>query len=305
MNPTSADDGRVTADVIAYVDEAGEKGYLRELSPARDAEIGLMCSLPIPYRHLETVQGRVAPLFSKFKEAAPPGAKLHIAAAFAEGQDAWRVVAEEVRSELFELLIELNFVVLYVARRCSVVRRSFENTRALLEAGKAERRSRVNIVGANRPSDDTLDDDLVTIMGLCLNEFVQAENLSCVDLRFDQIDAPLAERYADRLQETREVSSSQHIVRGWDSETQQRVAGTISMRAEADFCLDTRHLGRIDVVGKDDPLVFAVDVVANTLWRHLQTLPSDAPLNHGPSVEGWALVDLVWGKNEPKNWDFF
>lgn len=293
------------ADIVAYVDEAGEKGYLRELDPSRDLGIGLMCALPIPQQHLQYAQGRIRPLFDRFKSAAPPKAKLHITEAFKPGHDSWRVVAEQVRSQLFELLIELNCIVIYVARRCSVVRRSFEATQKLVDAAKSDRRSPIRIIGSNRPPDATIEDDLVTLLGLLLDEFVAAENMNRVDIKFDQIDEPVAKRYAAELEETRNISNSQHPVQGWNTCTKEKVFGSISMKAEADFRLDTQHLGSIDVVGKDDPLIFAVDVVANSLWRHLKTLPPDALLNDGPSVEEWILKDRIWAKNEPKNWDLF
>lgn len=291
------------ADLVAYVDEAGEKGYLRELDPTRDDAIGVMCALPIPQQHLAYIQTRIAPLFDRFKNAAPPNAKLHITEAFKAGHEAWRTVAEEVRASLFDLLIEVNCVVLYVARRCAVARRSFETAQHLIEQAKTGLRGPVRIVGANRPSDETIDDNIMSTLGLMLDEFVEQEGMQRVDIRFDQIDAPLAQRYAAQLEETRQISSSQRVVHGWDSQAQQKVAGVITMSAESGFPLDTRHLGNIDVVGKNDPLVFAVDVVVNSLWRHLKTLPPNAPLNDGASVDRWALGDRVWGKDAPKNWD--
>ena len=38
---------RLAADVITFVDEAGLSGLVRNLTPALDCEIGLMCALPI------------------------------------------------------------------------------------------------------------------------------------------------------------------------------------------------------------------------------------------------------------------
>ena len=61
------------------------------------------------------------------------------------------------------------------------------------------------------------------------------------------------------------------------------------------FELDVRHLARLDIVGKVDPLVFATDAVVNALNDHLTSLPADRPLNAPSSVAGWGLQDRLYG----------
>src|SRR5262249_18261277 len=96
---------------------------------------------------------------------------------------------------------------------------------------------------------------------------------------FDQIDASVADRYSRMLERSRNVSCRRRDVVARNLQTAQNETRAIKIQANASFRLDTIHLGSIVVAGKSDPLVFAADVVANSLWRHLAKLAPDAPLN--------------------------
>jgi hypothetical protein len=92
------------------------------------------------------------------------------------------------------------------------------------------------------------------------------------------------------------ITFSQKVVKAYDLRAKKPVQGTITMSApNAPFELNITHVGKLAVIGKDDPLVFAVDVVVNALNKHLSTLQSDAPLNAPSSIADWALSDRVWG----------
>ena len=72
---------------------------------------------------------------------------------------------------------------------------------------------------------------------------------------------------------------------------------TIQMRV-LEVAVDATHVGSIVVAGKTDPLVFAADVVANHLWRHLKTASADAPLNDGRALKGWVLEPITFYNRE-------
>lgn len=305
MNSSATSSGMPPVDLLAFADEAGARGLLRDLTPATDHEVSVLCTLPIPAEHLDTVRREFQPLFARFAAAAPAGAKLHITEAFAPGNDAWRVVAEQVRDDLFALMHQMRVISIYMARRSKVARLTFERLQSVKEEAKAQKRSKIQIVGANRPSDERIEDQLMIGLALMLDTFAEQEQRKRVDIMFDQIDAPIAARYAKALEVTRNVSRTGKTVHGWDPDRKERVSGEIVIEAGAPFPLDSRFLGEISVVGKNDPIVFAADVVANSLWRHLRALPDKADLNGPTSVEGWPLGDLVWGKGAEKGFDLF
>jgi hypothetical protein len=294
------------ADLLAYVDEAGHRGMLRNLASDQDDRISVLCALPIPAELNQPAIDLVEPPFRRFVSAAPPNAKLHIADAFLPGNEAWAKVAHEVRDDLFALIHTSQFVVVYVARRFGVARSTFELGDNLAKEAKKAASGRYTVSGADRPSDDRIEDDLVQTMALMLDGFAEQASKQRVDVLFDQIDDGLAMRYTAAFERTRNISGGTHAVKGWDKELKQRVSGSIQTSVERpEFRLDTAFLGEIIVVGKDNPLVFAADVVANSLWRHLGTLPAEAALNDGAAVANWPLGDRVWGKDAPKNFDSF
>jgi hypothetical protein len=175
-------------------------------------------------------------------------------------------------------------------------------------AAKASKTSPVKIIGENRPSDWRIEDDLITCLALRLDAFAddlagQVHDVKQVDLLFDEID--VAKRYEALIQRTREVSKNVTTVAGWDPAQSARVEGTIGFEIDAPFRIDTKFIGGIHVIGKEHPLVLAVDIVTNHLAHHLKRLQSNAPLNAPSSIAGWALEDRVWGVTEDATDDLF
>jgi hypothetical protein len=264
------------ADVITFVDEAGLAGYVHKLTKKRDHEIGLMCGLPLSAEHVEYARESIRPLYERFCAAAPAGAKLHITDAFAPGNDAWRAVAMEVREQIFEFMLHRQMRIVYAARRGTIARASHDMlTQALNQALAAVRAKRGGQPQAQRPKQKSssdkglLLDRVVADLALVMDIFMEIEGRRLSDFHFDQTDEPLAERYMRQIERTQSVSFRRHEVKQRNPQTGLDEVRAIEMRAHADFRLDTLHVGNIVVAGKTDPLVFAVDVAANSLWRHL------------------------------------
>ena len=115
---------------------------------------------------------------------------------------------------------------------------------------------------------------------------------------FDELDPKVARRYNDTINRTRNIGHSTRRVKGWDPKTESIVEGQISFRADAHFPLNTSFLGHLSVAGKQDPLILATDIVANSLYDHLMGLPDEAYLNRPQSITGWELEDQVYGTRE-------
>ncbi|MBC7768709.1 MAG: hypothetical protein H7124_07970 [Phycisphaerales bacterium] len=202
--------------IPAYVDEAGARGLLRDLTPARDHEAGILVALAFePEAHAKAVAA-FTPGFERFRATKPPGAKLHITDAFARGNEAWRPVAEEVREEFLNLIMQTNPMVIYAARRLRLSRLAYERDEQMAAQGRANRRSKIKIDGENRPSDDRVEDELMVSLALRLDAFAEwATDLmpvKQVDLLFDQNDGATARRYEAQIQRTRDVGRSTHKV---------------------------------------------------------------------------------------------
>lgn len=292
----------------AYVDEAGARGLVRDIGAERDHEFGLMCAVLFePEGHAKALQD-FRPPFEAFRDAKPSGEKLHITDAFKPGNDAWGAVAKIVREQYIQLIQITRPMVIYAARRLRFDRASHERSEKLQSAAKAARRSSIKVVEENRPSDRRIEDGLITSLAIRLDAFAadmasQVHDVKQVDLLFDEID--IAERYEAVIQRTREVSKNITTVKGWDPAQSTRVQGAISTLVDASFRIDTKFIGGIHVLGKEQPLILAADIVTNYLAHHLKQLPDNAPLNAPSSIDGWGLQDRVWGVMDDAVEDLF
>ena len=280
-------------DTLAFVDEAGARGFSRNLSSPRDHEVALMCALLFPAKRIEEFRSSFRPGYDRFIGAMPDGGKPHITDAFAPGNEAWAAVARPVRSEFYSLVHRLEIPIVYNARRLTVERKSFENVESIKSQAKAMSHSRVRI--PEGPSQARVEERLLIDLVLKLDAFCDAAQRHRVDLFFDEIDERLAKLYHKAMDGTGNISKTKHVVKGWDPETKSQVQGAISFQAHASFPLDTQHLGDLHVVGKADPLILAADIVTNSLNNHLRGLPSDAFLNRPLSIAGWELESRVYG----------
>jgi hypothetical protein len=292
--------------LLAYIDEAGARGLVRDLKSTRDSEIGLMCALVFESGTHERAIERFTPGFNAFHEAKPPNAKLHVTDAFAEGNEAWRPIAEKVREDFLSLFLIERPTIVYTARRCRLSRLAHEQ-QGRIPANKPIRRSTISINGENRPSDWRIEDDLIECLALLLDAYgetkTQNGSVAQVNLIFDEIDKAVVNRYEAMINRTKAISHSSERVQGWDSTARKTVTGAIETTIDADFPLDTRYLGGVRVVGKHHPLVLAADIATNHLYHHLSQLTDGAPLNAPTSLAGWRLEELVIGTREDASED--
>ena len=284
------------ADTLAFVDESGARGYSRKLTPARDHELGLLCALLVPAPRVEEFRNAFRPGYQQFVDAMPDGAKVHITDAFASGNERWAAVAEAVRAKFHGLVRRLEIRVVYEARRLAVERDAHALREGLLPRANAARRSPIRI--PDRPSQATVEDQLIVGLALKLDAFCDDFECRGVDLMFDELDAKVAQRYGHAVDRTRNIGRSTHRVKGWNLLTKSPVEGEISFQGDAPFSLHTRFLGELRVAGKRDPLVLATDIVANSLYDHLVGLPAEAYLNRPQSIAGWELEDRVYGARD-------
>ena len=284
-------------NIVAYVDEAGEKGFSRNLIPDCDPKIGLMCALAYPAEKLEQLREAYRDGFDRFCAGAPAGEKIHFTSAFKPGNEAWAIVAHVVREEFFQLIRTQTIPIIYDARRLALQREGHERLETLKAEAKKAKQSRIRI--PERPSAAKIETQLIEGLTLKLDALAIDLNCAMLDLYFDEIDIGLSQHYEQTIERLRHINANTDIVKGYDPSTKQQVSGSISLTVgNAGFDIDIKRIGKIKVIGKDDPLILATDAVANHLYRHLSGLLPNAKLNAPSSIEAWDLSDRVWGVRE-------
>ena len=238
------------ADVISFVDEAGDRGYVRKLTEADDKQVGLFCAIPVETTQVETVRNLVQPLYKQFCDAAPPGAKLHITDAFKKGNEAWGQVAREVRSRLFRLSKDIPLSVVYVARRARIARERHEVEQALqAEAEKlvaARGAKTYSIVGGNRPNPDTIDEQLMLDLTLTLDEFMIERGYRLTDLKFDEISSSIATEFRMQMSRPKQLTAPQtKLVEAFNHTTRQKEGRLITTQIHRDPELNVSKVGSL------------------------------------------------------------
>jgi hypothetical protein len=281
---------------VAFIDEAGEKGLIRNLAPQRDDEIGLLGALVFPEPRLEEFRTAFTPPFERFRtEGGDRLKKLHITEAFRPGNEDLRPMAVEVRSAIFDLLRSKQVPIVYCARRMRLLRAAHESLESLKTQARAARKA-THIAIPNRPSTDRVEQDLMTGLALRLDAFAEDAKLGKIELLTDDMDLPILNGLEESADHTRSISSSLTVIKAFDLNVRKPVQGTITFSVpDPPFELDARHLGALAIVGKIDPLVFATDLVVNALSDHLNSLKPDQRLNAPSSIAGWILQDRVYG----------
>ena len=282
-------------DAIAVLDEAGLTAKVRNLTAAHDGQLGLVAALMLPTPDLAHWEGVFRAPFDAFVAAAPQGAKHHITDAFGSGDTDWMAAAHQSRSDIFDLVRQHRLCVTYVAREASVARASFEALQVVSARGKANKSPDLSV--SERPSATRLVSECYE--GLVSTIHVMAEGFGRqhVALYSDEIDdAVLAimERDADRL---RNVSEREVNVRGYDKAKKTPLHAKIKFTADVPG-IDVTRVGTITKLGKSSSLVFATDVIVNSLYHHLQRLPVGTSFNIKKTVEGWALADQVFAPED-------
>lgn len=295
------------ADVIAFVDESGPRGRLRDLTPDKDDGVSVLCALPIRAEHVERAREAIRPAYEMFASAAPPGAKLHIVDAFKPENAAWGAVAHRVRTDLFRFFVEARLQIVYAARRLRIARQTFEAQEAmrqgLRDARAARGPSNIRISGNNQAGGEQVDDRLLKDLTWIIDTFMEIEGFKRADFHFDEITDTAVDRFQRLIQDLRETGDRERTTTFRDlskSETLSRsVRVTTTCISHPGLKLNVQRVGEIKKVGKTDPLIFAVDVVTNHLWRHLSSLPPTADLNDAGALVNWPLARIVAGEKRP------
>jgi hypothetical protein len=194
--------------------------------------------------------------------------------------------------------------IIYAARRLRVLREGYENTqKALAQAEQLSAQARSGqpkrITTSKRPSDERIEEDLVAGLSLLLNAYAEHFGVTQIDMATDQMDIPIAADLEERINEMRSISFSQTVLKAFDLTARQPLQKTITFKVnDPPFPINATHLGVLNVVGKDDPLVFATDAVVNALNDHLLSLSAAAPLSAHSSIQNWTLRDRVWGQRD-------
>jgi hypothetical protein len=281
------------AQALAYIDESGAKGgYLRNLTPERDHEIGVMAAIVIASGRVEELRHMLRPCYARLRSAVPSNEKLHFTDAFIHGE-AVAAIARGVREEMFQCMERERIPIIYEACRLRACRLAYVRQEELVRLAQDMKKSAIKI--SYRASNERIEGRLMIGMALKLDAFMEEHGGGLLDLASDGMDRAIGEVLESAVEEVKQVSADEEVVKGWDPQAQKCIVGSISINVSASGSLNAKHLGRLCIVGKADPLVLLVDGVVNSLHEHLSGIGVGDPLNGPGSVRGWRLAGQTYG----------
>jgi hypothetical protein len=281
-------------DSVAYLDESGAKGYIRDLGAATDKAIGVLGALVVPTADLDALSAKLKPAFEHFRTACHGKIpKLHVTDALASKE--LHDIAVAARDQIFSAILEGPTTVVYDALRLGRFRIRFAGQASSRTAARMEGRN-TSIQYSKNPSTDRIEHELMQGVAIKLDALAEDKGWSRMDLLTDRVDAAIEHCFGQSLTVVRSVAKNERKTHAFDRSTGLTVSRTIQfgIRGESSQYNVTR-IATLTVLNETTPLSFAADVVTNSLCHHLRELPDDAPLNAPSSIQNWQLGRLAYG----------
>lgn len=281
---------------MTFIDESGNHMFVRNLKEWHDNEIALLCALCIPEERVEFFRNRIKPFYDRLKSIAlKKGIKMHVTDFFSSDDMQLRDEAINVRKEVFNLIKKHQPAIVYSARRVRLARVLFE------KCNKERIRAYENSIGTNirvselgRISQENIMQRVMTFLICQLDECLRNFSFSHNKLCFDEIDGVFLKIYKDVVKELICARDFSHFVKFRNIKENKTYIKTLKGKIITDRIIEDTLVKDMEIIGKDDPIIFAIDITCNSLWRHLSSLPKDAMLNNPYSIKGWELENVTF-----------
>lgn len=296
----------------AWIDESAGKGLISRLEESKDQEFALFAALLITTDERDAVATALRPAFEHFSVNAPPTAKLHITDAFATKSDGtpenpeWMEAATTAREQIFQVLPQFGARVVYAARRFGVARTMDELSQGLrLEAKRrAEEHYQTLSFPQMRASSERVDTQAFRDLILLLHTAAVNFSSSIIQPRLDRVDQALLNDYEAATRETKLEKEENVTAKAWDIVNKKAVSSSWTYKLSAPSHLTEGPLGEIKVekpIIEHDvgPELFAIDVIANALAKHLKERPATENLYGPEATFEWAHKELLTQSNHP------
>lgn len=257
--------GKRSTDVkfILGCDESGAKGYANQTEKS-PGEVGVFAGLLVPEAILKLAEKSLETVIAPFRTT---DGKLHITDLPPADQAA-------LRTGLFDVIREHQLPCFWYAIHVEGFHAHHLKMVELLQnaANEAAKLGGAVKPRASREAPASLHVELFRALYAHMVAFIEERSPGEVEIeaRIDRVDTPIAKSFrqeADRLLET----SRKSVVTGFDRVAQQVVRGEIRFEThyppELQIETEVKSL-ELKIVGDEDPIVIAADVLSNSLAYH-------------------------------------
>lgn len=279
-----------TKTYFAFVDEAGAKGYIRDVPPGRDTEFAIMAALLVEQVHHRQLEAAFKSGYLRFAQAAG-SETLHFTAAFRDPNGPWAETAREVRREFFDLLLHYRIPIIYSVFRADSKRAEHQARLDLVQELVELKKSPIEIKPA--PDSSTLETDTFQDLLVKLGTFAE-DQAAEIEVRLDETSPGLLKSFRRAGKDLETLGDLTITPKGYDREANRPVQGmTGRFTLSSTFPVPLLTIKTVTVASKSDPLVLVIDCIVNSLHHHLRKMSQDIDLEAKASLHGWELETLV------------
>lgn len=284
-------------NIYLVCDESGAKGYSSQ-KEQYSGEVGIFAGLLITDHQLEAFDLKMQELV---KNHTSNMSKRHIA-------DLPSDKAQKLRKDVFQAIKNYKLVCLYEAIHVQGFYCEANRIREVAKNARQNSRSCIRINSHEKP--ESLHD--VLFEGLFLKALAwcieQREKQAHLTIMMDHVDAAIAKRMQSAAQAAIDFSPQETPVKGFDMQIRRPVFSSIKIELDVPKSYGFDEFGSasftLNVLDRNEPILLAADIVANSLNHHFKQRRGDKigrPVCSREAICGHALSECFWGFMDHKD----
>ncbi len=265
-----------------YFDESGEKGFIKE--GFEKSDIGLVAGIALPSKYISEFEGSISSILSKLNTSSSN--KIHSTELFSNEEN------RKVRDELLQFLSSSEgWLLIYEAVYPLGLYQNEKETAAIFDQHKPIK-PRVKI--SKNQKKNRIYNSLLEGVIIKLDEMCNIEGSTNLVMVSDHIDSGIHKEALETLGYLKE-KEHRKTVTGFDTVTKEVVSKDILSIVKG-IDISVKHIKSIEVDSSESPMTITADIIANTLYRHVNekiSCDEDLRLHSRKAIEGYILESKV------------
>jgi hypothetical protein len=265
-----------------FFDESGEKGFIKE--GFNNDNIGLVAGIALPSKYISEFEGALSIILSKLNTSSSN--KIHSTELFSNEEN------RKVRDEILEYLSSSEgWLLIYEAVYPLGLYQNETKTAAIFDQHKPKK---PQVKVSRNPQKNRIYNSLLEGVIIKLDETCKIEESRNLVMVSDHIDSGIHKEALETLGYLKE-KEHRKTVTGFDTVTKEIVSKDILSKVEG-IDISVNYVKTIEVDSSESPMTITADIIANTLYRHINeklTSHQKLRLHSRKAIEGYLLESKV------------
>lgn len=265
-----------------YFDESGEKGFIKE--GFSNNNIGLVAGIALPSKSVPKFEGAISKILSKLNTSSSN--KIHSTELFANEEN------RKVRDELLKYLSNSEgWLLIYEAVYPLGL---YQNEKEITDIIVQNKPKTPRVKIAQNPQKNRIYNSLLEGVIIKLDEMCTTEESTNLVMVSDHIDSGIHKEALEVLGYLKEKEHKKTIT-GFDTVANKIVSKDVLSKVEG-IDVSVKYVKTIEVDSSESPMTITADIIANTLFRHINkkiTCHADLRLHSRKAIEGYLLESKI------------